>query len=121
MKKLIALVLALVCVLILVGCVSEHQPNGRDTAPHPDAYIVIEVSETNLLVAEIGKDGKAIEEKQYSVPNVFHPSNKIVVGDQVIINHNGKVKETFPMQFGQIYSMEYYNHETGLNTLVNID
>ena len=120
MKKLIALVLVLVCVLSLVGC-SEHQPNGHDTAPHPDAYIVIEVSETNLLVAEIGEDGKAIEEKQYSVPNVFHPSNKIVVGDQVIINHNGKVKETFPVQFGQIYSMEYYNHETGLNTVVNID
>ena len=90
MKKLIALVLVLVCVLSLVGC-SDHQPNGHDTAPNPDAYIVIEVSETNLLVAEIGEDGKAIEEKQYSVPNVFHPSNKIVVGDQVIINHKSLI------------------------------
>ena len=100
---------------------NSNTSNGHDTAPHPDAYIVIEVSETNLLVAEIGEDGKAIEEKQYSVPNVFHPANEIVVGDKVVINHNGRVKETFPMQFGQIYSMEHYDHETGLNTVVNID
>ncbi len=100
---------------------NSNTSNGHDSSPNPYAYIVIEVSETNLLVAEIGEDGKAIEEKQYSIPNVFHPSNKIVVGDQVIINHNGKIRETFPMQFGQIYSMEYYNHETGLNVIVNID
>ena len=117
MKKLIALVLVLVCVLSLVGC-SEHQPNGHDTAPNPDAYIVIEVSETNLLVAEIGEDGKAIEAKQYSVPNWFNPNTEIKEGYKITIKYNGGILETYPMQFAEIISMEYWDRETGLSTVV---
>ena len=115
MKKLIALVLALICVLALVGCNKQN-----DATPNPDTYIVIEVIENSLLVAEIGEDGKAVEAKQYSVPNELH-SSKISVGDRIKIEHNGQILETFPMQFGRIFSMEYQDKQTGLNVVVHID
>ena len=115
MKKLIALVLALVCVLALVGCNKQN-----DISQNTDTYIVMEVTESSLLVAEIGEDGKAVEAKQYSVPNAFHSSN-IVVGDRIKIEHNGQILVTFPMQFGRIFSMEYQDKQTGLNVVVHID
>ena len=52
---------------------------------------------------------------------MFHPNSEIVVGDKVVIHHNGVILETFPMQFGHINSMEYYDHKTDLNVIVNID
>ena len=119
MKKLLALVMVLVCVLALVGC-NKQKSNENDTTPNPDTYIVMEVTESNLLVAEIDEDGKAIEAKQYSVPNEFHSSN-IAVGDRIKIEHNGEILETFPMQFGRIFSMEYQDKDTGLNVVVHID
>ena len=122
MKKLITLVLALICVLGLVGCKTDKQGNlDNDDVTGEFTFIVMEASESHLLVAEIGEDGKAIKTKQYSVPNVFHPNAEIVVGDKVVIHHNGVILETFPMQFGHINSMEYYDHKTDLNVIVNID
>ena len=121
MKKIIALVLALVCMLCLAGCKADKQGElENDDVTGDFTFIVIEASKEHLLVAEIGKDGKAVEAKQYSVPNVFH-SDKIAVGEKVVIHHNGVILETFPMQFERIYSMERYDHETGLNVIVNID
>ena len=115
MKKLIAIVLALVCVLGMVGCNKQN-----DTSSNPDTYIVMEVTESSLLVAEIGENGKAIEAKQYRVPNEFHSTN-IAVGDRIKIEHDGQILETFPMQFGRIFSMEYQDKQTGLNVVVHVD
>ena len=100
---------------------NSNTSNGHDTAPNPDAYIVIEVSETNLLVAEIGENGKAVEAKQYSVPNWFYPSTEIEEGYKITIKHSGVVQETFPMQFAEINSMEYWDKKTGLSTVVIAD
>ena len=119
MKKLIAAVLAFVFVFSLIGCSSDRRGTPNDEIDYC-TFIVMEVTESNLLVAEIDEDGKAIEAKQYSVPNEFHSSN-IAVGDRIKIEHNGEILETFPMQFGRIFSMEYQDKETGLNVVVHID
>ena len=121
MKKIIALVLVLACMFCLVGCKADKQGElENDNVTNDFNFIVIEASKEHLLVAEIGENGKAVEAKQYSVPNVFN-SDKIAVGEKIIIQHSGVILETFPMQFGRIYSMERYDPETGLNVVVNID
>ena len=122
MKKAMALVLASICVLGLIGCKKDKQGNlDNDDVTGEFTFIVMEVSKSHLLVAEIGEDGKAMKTKQYSVPNVFYPDNEIVVGDKVAIHHDGVILETFPMQFGDISSMEYYDRKTGRNVIVNVD
>lgn len=118
MKNLLVLVLALICVLGAVGC---SLPNGGDTAPISDTYIVIDASESYLLVAKIGEDGNAIDTMQYSASNVFYPDNRVDVGERVTIAHNGTFLSSFPMQFEKIYSMTYHDGKTGLDVTVNID
>ena len=81
----------------------------------------MEVKESKLLVAEIRENGKVIETLRYSVPNWFHPNTEIKEGYKITIKHNGVVLETNPMQFAKIYSMEYWDSETGLSTVVTAD
>ena len=92
--------------------------NGRDSRPNPAyTYIVME-SKSSLLVAEIGEDGKAIETKQYSVPNWFTPSTEIKAGYKIEIEHNDVILETFPMKFGEIYRMNLYDEQ--LNPVASV-
>lgn len=118
MKKFISTLLALVCVFGLCGCNADKGNAPNDDVTNDNTYIVMEVTESSLLVAEIGENGKAIEAKQYSVPNWFYPSTEIKVDYEISITHNGSILETFPMQFGEIYKMEYYDKEVGLLTTV---
>ncbi len=111
MKKLIALMIPLIFVLGFIGC----------GAPKPNTYMVIEASPSYLLVAAVGEDGEAIESQQYSVPNAFHPSHNVSVGDTIKISHSDEVLETFPMQFAKIYSMGYYDHQAGKDVTVTLD
>ena len=97
----------------------EALSHGNDTLSNPaPTYIVMEVTDNNMLVAAIDEDGKAIETKQYSVPNWFHPSTKINIGYKIIISHSDRILETFPMRFAEIYTMEYYDKEKGLSVVV---
>ena len=121
MKKFLLIVLALVCVLGVCGCNSNRGNTPNDDVTNDNTYIVMEVTESNLLVAEIGENGKAVEAKQYSVPNWFYPSTEIEEGYKITIKHSGVVQETFPMQFSEINSMEYWDKKTGLSTVVITD
>ena len=99
MKKNIALVLMLVCLLGLVGC-------KADSKSSVESFVVMEVTENNLLVSKIAEDGKAIETLRYSVPNWFNPNTEIKEGYKITIKYNGIVPETDPMQFTEIIYME---------------
>ena len=117
MKKIIALVLLVLFALSTSACLS---PEPSETSVSED-YIVLEATDTYLLVAQIGDDSKVIEAMQYSVTNLFYPSVEIKAGDVITIKHNGIALETYPMQFAKIYSMEYRDKETGQTTIVSPD
>ena len=114
MKKYIVLVLMLVCVLGLVGCKADRKSVVEN-------FVVMEVTENNLLVSKIVEDGKAIETLRYSVPNWFNQNTEIKEGYKITIKHNGIVLEIDPMQFAEIISMEYRDKETGLSRVVIAD
>ena len=118
MKKIISLILVVLCLFALFSCGNNNGEPNYDTEY---TYIVSEVSEKYLIVNEIGEDGKAKEGTNHSTPNPFYPNNEIVVGDKVVIKHNGIVLETYPMQFAKIYSMEFYDKTAGKSVKVNID
>lgn len=117
MKKIIALALLILFALGASACLS---PNPAETSVSEE-YIVLEATDTYLLVAQINDDDKIIEMTQYSVPNLFYPSVEIKAWDVITITHNGESLETYPMQFAKIYSMEYRNKETGHITVVSPD
>jgi hypothetical protein len=85
-----------------------------------ETFIVLEVSDSSLLLAEIGEDGTAIETRQYRVPNLFAPNTQIQVNDKVKIEHNGEILESYPMQFSKIYKMEHVD-ANGIATTIVVD
>ena len=117
-RTLLAIFLIVLCFTILASCnqKSKGTPNDDITC---GTFIVIEVSESNILVADIGEGGVAIETMQYSVPNWFHPSVvDIKTGEKITIYTNGEVLETYPMQFAEIQKMEYKDVDGCITTVI---
>ena len=117
-RTLLTISLIALCFTILASC--NQKPKGT---PSDDitcgTFIVVEVSESNILVADIGEGGVAIETMQYSVPNWFHPSVvDIKTGDKITIYTNGEVLETYPVQFAEIQKMEYKDVDGCITTVI---
>ena len=105
LNKLIALVLALVCVLGLVGCgrtmndIIENEPNviGGVEEVH-DNYIV--------MYAETA-DGYP-NGTRWSIPlNVENKDSytDIVVGDEIVVYYDGMAAETDPLEVSTVYAI----------------
>ena len=114
MKRLFLFVLLAFFVLGMAGCAEQTQAATND-------FVVLEVTETYLLVEQMSEDGKAIEGMQYSLSNYFDPSVKIETGSVITIKHSGIALETYPMQFAKIYSIQYHDAETGCTVTVTLD
>ena len=120
MKQTILIILALLtCFVVLSGCDLMPKGTPNDEITH-ETFIVLEVSDSSLLLAEIGEDGTAIETRQYRVSNLFAPNTQIQVNDKVKIEHNGEILESYPMQFSKIYKMEHID-ANGIGTSIIVD
>ena len=120
MKQTILTILALLtCFVVLSGC--DFMPKGtpHDEITH-ETFIVLEVSDSSLLLASIGQDGIAIDTAQYRVPNLFAPNTQIQVNDKIKVEHNGEILESYPMQFSKIYKMEHID-ASGIGTSIIVD
>lgn len=65
---------------------------------------------TDLVVTEITSDhltlsGVGCIADAYRVPNWFHSSIGLKVGDRVTVHHSGEVREIYPAEFAKIYGM----------------
>ena len=111
MKKVLIWICAIVLVFSLVGCgTSLDNENDKDENENKQywPFIVIDITDSNLIVAEIGESGKAITTREYKIPNWFNGSNvDIKVGDKITVIHNGEITETEPAEFAEIYEMQY--------------
>ena len=114
MKRLFSFVLLAFFVLGMAGCAESDKAVSNDV----DAFVVLEATDTYLLVAEMGEGDEALEGSQYSLPNYFDPSVKLEAGSVITIKHNGVALETYPMQFAKIYSVQYHDTETGRTVTV---
>ena len=129
MKKVLIWICAIVLVFSLVGCGTsldnENVESGKGEIKNSNIpsnendkdenenkqywpFIVIDITDSNLIVAEIGESDKAITTREYKIPNWFNGSNvDIKVGDKITVIHNGEIKETEPAEFAEIYEMQY--------------
>ena len=107
MKKLIALVLAMVCVLGLCACNSKKDIPFDDTdvffvgkvTEVDDTYLLIEVSDKGNTSFSLGT---IVEVSMSSKTSWPIPA----VGDTVNVFYSGKVQETYPVRITEVYRIE---------------
>ena len=100
MKKLIALALALVCVLGMAGCnnrsmnyIISNEPSIRG--------IIKETSENAILI----KNDNSEYWVSLNVENKDGIYSPIMVGDEVTIYYDGNIAESYPMQINTVYAI----------------
>ena len=99
MKKLIALVLALIYVLGLVGC------NNRSMN-----YIISNEPSITGIVKETNENAILIEndDGEYWVSLNVESKDSVTnfnVGDEVVVYYDGNIAESYPMQINTVYAI----------------
>ncbi|MEE0964704.1 MAG: DUF3221 domain-containing protein [Ruminococcus bromii] len=99
MKKFIALILALTCVLSLVGC------NNRSMN-----YIIANEPSITGIVKETNNESILIENQDGEYWVSLNVENKdsmthFSIGDEVVVYYDGNVAESYPMQINTVYAI----------------
>lgn len=106
MKRLVALILALVCALALTGCNTESMDYIVENKPSISG-IVEEVHDDYIVMHSETAEGYP-NGSDWSIP--LDVENKdsytdISVGDEIIVYYDGDVMETEPLQVGTVYAI----------------
>ena len=106
MKKSIALVLALVCVLGLVGCNTKSMNYIIENKPSVIG-VVEEVHNDYVIMYSDTADGYPNGSKWQISLNVENKDSytDISVGDEIVVYHDGNVMETDPLKVGTVYAI----------------
>ena len=106
MKKYIVLVLALVCVLGLVGCNTKSMNYIIENKPSVIG-VVEEVHNDYVIMYSDTADGYPNGSKWQISLNVENKDSytDLSVGDEIVVYHDGNVMETDPLKVGTIYAI----------------
>jgi hypothetical protein len=99
MKKALALLLALVCLLTLAGCdrrsmnyIIQHEPSIRGIVTETtDTAILMENADGEYWVSLDVENGDSMTD--------------FTVGDEVVVYFDGNIAETYPMQLNRVYAI----------------
>ena len=106
MKKLIALVLAMVCVLGLVGCNTATQ-DAKTNESWVFQAILVDIYDGFYLVEPLEGSCEQTVAKQVEVPiKKLDPSLEPEVGDTIEITHSGVIMEVNPSRLREVYSIK---------------
>ena len=99
MKKPIALMLVLLCLLGLAGC-SNRSMNYIITNEPNITGIIKESNENAILIEnEKGEYWVSLNVENEDSMTHFH------VGDEVVVYYNGNIAESYPMQINTVYAI----------------
>ena len=106
MKKRIALLLALVCLVSLVGCGSPSMNYIVNNKPSVTG-IVTEVRNGYVILYAADAPGYPNgSEWQISLqPENADSYTSVSVGDEIVVYHDGNVMESDPLKVGKVYAI----------------
>ena len=91
-RKLFALVLACILAFSFISCKKQFKTECKILGINGSSYLVCDVDDENA---------------EYNVPIEHIKSHREpVIGDVIIVTHNGDILETYPMSFAEIYEVE---------------
>jgi hypothetical protein len=125
MKKIIIFIIVVASILTLTSCkeATAIKDGIKDKLPKPETPEVIEAimdkpnvnldKNTSLLVIQEVNKNSIIAiidgtNTRYSIPNWFGDSVTLTPGCYILVTHSDNSLQTYPLQFGIIYSMQYF-------------
>ena len=103
MKKLIALVLALACVLGLIGCSKNFEDKPTVIGSIKEIY------DNHILIATSTTEGHpygASIDISISTKDCKEIYNPLTVGDEIIVYYDGNIAESEPAQINTVYAIK---------------
>lgn len=105
MKSWIAFIIALICVLGLVGC--NNRTMDYIIENEPSIIGTVEEVHDNFIIVYINTEDYPNEENcqvSLDVENKDSYTN-VSVGDEVVIYYNGEIAESDPLQINTVYAI----------------
>ena len=99
MKKLVALLLSLICMLGLVGCNSRSM--NYIIANEPNITGVVKEANENAILIENEKGEYWVSLNVENKDSTTHFN----LGDEVVVYYNGIIAESYPMQINTVYAI----------------
>ena len=99
MKKLIALVLLVICVMTLMGCNNRSMNHIIQNEPNITGIVKSITNESFLMENETGEYWVSLKVENKDSMTHFN------TGDEVVVYFNGNVAESYPMQINTVYAI----------------
>ena len=99
MKKLVAFVLALCCVLALAGCKNRSMNYIIANEPNITGMIKDTADKAILIENETGEYWVSLDVENKDSMTSFS------IGDEVVVYFDGNVAESYPMQINNVYAI----------------
>lgn len=99
MKKLIALVLLVICVMTLMGCNNRSMNHIIQNEPNITGIVKSITNESFLMENETGEYWVSLKVENKDSMTHFN------TGDEVVVYFEGNVAESYPMQINTVYAI----------------
>ena len=100
MRKYIAVIISIICVLGLVGCNNKSMNYIISNEPNI-VGIITEVNENSVLIEnETGEYVVSLDVENSD--GIYSP---MMMGDEVTVYYDGSIAESYPMQINQVYAI----------------
>lgn len=99
MKKLIALLLSLICLLGLIGC--SNKSMNYIVANEPNITGIVKEANENAILIENEKGEYWVSLNVENKDSTTHFN----LGDEVVVYYNGNIAESYPMQINTVYAI----------------
>ena len=99
MKKLVALLLSLICMLGLAGC--NNRSMNYIIANEPNITGVVKEANENAILIENETGEYWVSLNVENEDSMTHFS----IGDEVVVYYDGNIAESYPMQINTVYAI----------------
>ena len=100
MRKYIAVIVSIICVLGVVGCNNKSMNYIISSEPNI-VGIITEVNENSVLIEnETGEYVVSLDVENSD--GIYSP---MMIGDEVTVYYDGSIAESYPMQINQVYAI----------------
>ena len=100
MRKYIAVIISIICVLGLVGCNNKSMNYIISNEPNI-VGIITEVNENSVLIEN--ETGEYVV--SLNVENSDGIYSPMMIGDEVTVYYDGSIAESYSMQINQVYAI----------------